>query len=85
MVRWYRAQFSHTPAEFRKAAGVIPGVTFKGSGALVPENAAWVVQEAAKVCGVNARFSPELLARVPAAAQRVACICARCAGAPAHA
>ena len=34
---------------------------------------------------VNARFSPELLARVPAAAQRVACICARCAGAPAHA
>lgn len=57
MVRWYRASFSHTPAEFRKAAGVIPGVTFKGSGALVPENAAWVVQEAAKACGVNVRFS----------------------------
>lgn len=29
----------------------------------------------------TARFSPELLARVPAAAQRKACICAACAGA----
>jgi hypothetical protein len=28
---------------------------------------------------VNTTFSPELLARVPAAAQRKACICARCA------
>lgn len=38
--------------------------------------------QAASSCWcVQARFSPELLARVPAAAQRLACICARCAGA----
>jgi superfamily II DNA or RNA helicase len=57
MTRWYRVTFSHAPADFRKAIGVVPGVAFKGNGALVPENAAWAMQEVAKACGVNVRFS----------------------------
>jgi Cysteine-rich CWC len=41
-------------------------------------------QAAAKCWCANVSFSPELLAKVPAAAQRKACICQACATKDSH-
>lgn len=58
MVRWYRMGFSNVTPEFRRRAGAIPGVTIKGSGALVPENVAWLVEELAQECGLAVKVTP---------------------------